>query len=308
MAVNNPLGLALEANPGEWDIELKLFDILATYLPQDSVLSSQDAAEQINSLFPNNRPGDDEKESPGSFLSEFWDLMFRIGYQLDYQDVPMQRFISLIKALRQLPSEITLENGSRVWQDLPDLPIYLTERWHSKLPRHSDSSLPVVLIRRLYRGCDFQDRCSHCLCLGLEPLEYMPGAEKLHRWKNLNGLIAHLTNEEIYGGLYRALTSISMSLESDDKKTIKTIVASLVPTAAIWFVLCGPKIYNACQEEKCKDSDVRGKLWRGTPGYSKERWDFWRSRFTELSTHPEAEVETKDACQVATAAIDAVAG
>ncbi|KAL1970452.1 hypothetical protein VTN77DRAFT_4096 [Rasamsonia byssochlamydoides] len=140
----NPLGLQLEATPGEWDIELKLFDILTTYLPQDSALSAQHAAEQINSLFPTNRPGEDEKESPGSFLAEFWDLMFRVAYQLDYQDVPMQRFISLIKALRQLPSNITLENGSRVWQDLPDLPIYLTERWHR-----------------------------------LNPLEYMPGDEQL---------------------------------------------------------------------------------------------------------------------------------
>lgn len=133
MAVNNPLGLQLEANPGEWDIELKLFDILTTYLPRDSAWSAPHAAEQINGLFPNNRPGnDDEKESPGSFLAEFWDLMFRIAYQLDYRDVPMQRVISLIKALQQLPSDIKLEDGSRVWQDLPHLPIFLTERWHSK--------------------------------------------------------------------------------------------------------------------------------------------------------------------------------
>lgn len=120
-------------------------------------------------------------------------------------------------------------------------------------------------------------------------------------------MTAYLTNEGIYGGLYRALASISMSLENDDKKTMKTTVASLVPTAAIWFEHCSPKIYSACQEEKCNDSGARGKIWRGNPGYSKERWGFWRRRFAELSAHPEAEGETKDACRAAISAMDAVA-
>jgi hypothetical protein len=143
MAAKNPLNLQLEANPGEWDIENKLFDILTTYLPQDSALSSEQAAEQINSLFPDNRPGDEEKESSGSFLAEFWDLMVRIAYQLDYQDVPMQRFIGLMKALRQLPSDIMLKDGLRLWQDLPSFSMFLIERWNRTFVSHT------VCIRRL---------------------------------------------------------------------------------------------------------------------------------------------------------------
>ena len=58
--------------------------------------------------------------------------MVRIAYQLDYGGVPMQRFIDLVKALRQLPSSITLEDGLRVWQDLPNFSMFVTERWHRK--------------------------------------------------------------------------------------------------------------------------------------------------------------------------------
>jgi hypothetical protein len=115
-------------------------------------------------------------------------------------------------------------------------------------------------------------------------------------------LIAHLTNEEIYPGLYRALESLSISLERDAKSI------NLAPTAAIWFVLCGQRIYDACLREKCKNTGARGKLWRGNPGFNKERWDFWRRRLTELSTLLEAEGEIEAAIRDATSSMDAVAG
>ena len=39
---------------------------------------------------------------------------------------------------------------------------------------------------------------------------------------------------------------------------------------------------------------TRGKLWTGKPGYSRERWDFWKSRFFEAAARTsDLDEETK---------------
>lgn len=51
-----------------------------------------EVASQINELFPYNRPGDpDEHEGGTDFLYEFWDVMFRIAPQLNYNEELIQR-------------------------------------------------------------------------------------------------------------------------------------------------------------------------------------------------------------------------
>lgn len=79
-----------------------------------------------------------------------------------------------------------------------------------------------------------------------------------------------------------------------------------VPAAAVWFALCPSVIYNACQWQECADCAVSGALWKGEPqqGYSIARWDFWRKRFGEVASSPEATEETKEACTMAIEGMD----
>ena len=137
MAVNNTLGLQIDSNPGEWEIENKLFNILTTYLPKDSNVTAQFAAEDINALFPRHRKDQGEIEEPSSFLSELWDLIFRVIQQVDYKSEPAQRFIGLIIALKALPSTTTFDRGhgaEKLWLDLPGMEYQIGEVWNSMSP------------------------------------------------------------------------------------------------------------------------------------------------------------------------------
>ncbi|KAE8402363.1 hypothetical protein BDV37DRAFT_284844 [Aspergillus pseudonomiae] len=272
MNPENPLNLQREGVPGEWDVEDKLFEILTTYLPPVSDMTAGQAAEQINRLFPANRPEGSDKESPESFLFEFWDLMIKVACQLDHEEIPMQRFVNLLKALRQLPANVVLGDGTPAWRDLPHFSMYLSEEWNSFNPRESG-----------------------------------PDDERLCRWINLNGLMIYLDNGELLDGLSRALVTISLCLESDEGKA-QASVMSLVPAAAKWFKLCGSKIYKASQAGECRDSEVRGQLWKGDPGYCMPRWEFWRTRLAQLAEYPESEQITKEMCLTALSVMDQAAG
>lgn len=78
-------------------------NVLFKYLPQDSSIAPQQAAEQILALLPGEKPNEESTQRPSreGFLCGLWDLMFRVAYQLDYREEPMQHFINLIRILRE---------------------------------------------------------------------------------------------------------------------------------------------------------------------------------------------------------------
>lgn len=162
---------------------------------------------------------------------------------------------------------------------------------------------------------------SHTLLLDAD-IPGMPTPEspnKAHRrGKNINGLIAHFTNKGIYQGQYRAIAMIHRALECNDGRSRKklhlqlrkTTIAYRVPTAAIYLILCAPKLFEACKQRKCQDSEATGELWKGEParGYSVARWEFWRSRFVVIIDHSDATEETRESCRAAIEAMDAAVG
>lgn len=288
MATTNPLNIDIECYHPPSDEEQTIFDILTVYLPKDSPISPQQAAHQITSLLPDNQPDENviDKPSRGGFLCSLWELMFRIADQLDYRGEPMQRFIMLIEAIRKTPVLFMKENywftdGARVWQDMPYFSMMLCERWNSM------------------------------------PTPESPG-EAHRRAKNINGLIAHFTNKGIYQGQYRAIAMTHHALECNDGRSRKKLhlqlrkstIAYRVPTAAIYLILCAPKLFEACKQRKCQDSEATGELWKGEParGYSVARWEFWRSRFVVIIDHFDATEETRESCRAAIEAMDAAVG
>ena len=290
MVSNNSLSLRLEMashlKPGE--IEHKVFDILLLYLPENGKLSTKDAADLIDGLYPTKRPGD-EKESPEEFLSNLWNITNRLAGQIDCDTVPMNRLVSLIKTVRDLPSKQTLQPLApsdyrrRVWQDLPGMFLDLGELYRREC---------LMLLRT--KSLDAKICALEINIFGLQPetTEYL-------RWRNTNSFIALLAAEGMGSCYYYALLTARMALEevktkTKEKKEMKTIVQCYVPVAATYFILCTPALYDACLLRWGADSGhVGGPLWNGVRGYSVERWQFWMSRFEELAGHEFATSETK---------------
>ncbi|KAG5818955.1 hypothetical protein H9Q71_001208 [Fusarium xylarioides] len=160
----NSLQFQLDAGFSEMtDTEREMTLILTSFLSETQPIAASEAVAQINSLFPHQPEKDGNKRSSGGFLAAFWDLAFQIAIQLDYQTQQMQDFISLIKALRDLPSTAIPEDHRRLWQDLPDLSLFFTERWN-QAGVTNQATIPPETIRH---------------------------------WINLNGLAAYLTIENL---------------------------------------------------------------------------------------------------------------
>lgn len=85
------------------------------------------------------------------------------------------------------------------------------------------------------------------------------------------------------------------------------VLDGLVPAAAQWIFYAGHFIYNSQQEwEKSEtrgDPARGGDKWNGKKGFCKERWDFWKSRFSWVAELPELMDETKTIATQAVAAM-----
>lgn len=101
VVASNPLELEYTTSEDPSEDERAIFDCLATYLPAESSVTADEAVQQIIALFP-----EDLDTTGTNFIYRFWQLVFCIGSQLDCQQKPMQRFITLLRALEILPDEI----------------------------------------------------------------------------------------------------------------------------------------------------------------------------------------------------------
>ena len=140
MADSTPLNLVLESpvnEPGV--ISKRLFHILNTYIQPNATLSPANAAQEIDKLFPLNRPKDEgshgrKNEEPGSFLWKMWRIVISVAQQIPWRHPGQTRLIELIQALEDLPEPMMVEIGSwgeqAIWSDLPILGPVMTECGH----------------------------------------------------------------------------------------------------------------------------------------------------------------------------------
>ncbi|KAF4338432.1 hypothetical protein FBEOM_7701 [Fusarium beomiforme] len=168
--MNDPNSLQIQLDAGFSDMpdnEQEIFLLLTSFLSETQPLTAPEVSVQIHNLFPHQPEKDGKKKSPGGFLAAFWDLMFQIAVQLDYKAQPMKKFISLLKALRDMPSTAVLEDGRRLWQDLPDLALFFTERWNQTIRRwiNLNGLAAYLTIENIYGGWY---RALESIKLGLE--------------------------------------------------------------------------------------------------------------------------------------------
>jgi hypothetical protein len=148
-------------------------------------------------------------------------------------------------------------------------------------------------------------------------------APEISAWTSYNYLLARLDVD----GLFNSLSSYGLwalrgaleqnFVEDDDGEASNpaTRVVKLnanVPTAVVWVLVAGKKMY--AQEEdadpKSKKKGVRLEelgqgqyMWPYSAKFSKERWTFWRARFDDIVNVEKIADETR---RVAKEAIDAM--
>ncbi|TEB27404.1 hypothetical protein FA13DRAFT_1736527 [Coprinellus micaceus] len=230
-------------------IELGVYDILAGIIESRSATSIS-AAQQLNSLFPTNRPQTSAgNEAPESFLWEFWGIVAKV-----VAETPL---IDFLKALRDLldPVELQLENwGSvKLWADLP-------------------------LLGPVFR----------------EALDTYQGM-------NLEAFLARLTQAGIANWSWLGLVSLHAALEVEPDSRARAykeqgpILEASVPRAVIWLEIAGRKLYEGATERALRDEKYgSGGNWKGSAGFSQERWDYWKKRFSEISVQEQASDATKN--------------
>ncbi|CCC10873.1 unnamed protein product [Sordaria macrospora k-hell] len=122
--------------------------------------------------------------------------------------------------------------------------------------------------------------------LSFEPVK---DPEAYEKWCNLNAFVATLLSTgaiswrelpiwELRDGLEESLEELSQ-----ENKDTRVVVATL------WIKHTGNFIWEQALSGKLEDLDETdsrmlraGELYHGQPGYSRDRWDFWKKRLGEL--------------------------
>jgi len=67
-----------------------------------------------------------------------------------------------------------------------------------------------------------------------------------------------------------------------------------VPAASQWFLHGSRHLLQLCRNEEKSYFREESELWKGKPGFSKERWEFWKERLAKLVTVEELSEGTRD--------------
>ena len=88
----------ITSNEEPWVINQRIFDILNTFLQPNATLSPMTAAQEIDKLFPLNRPRekDKENEGPESFLWEMWGVVISVAEQIPWKHLGQTRLEEVI--------------------------------------------------------------------------------------------------------------------------------------------------------------------------------------------------------------------
>jgi hypothetical protein len=117
--------------------------------------------------------------------------------------------------------------------------------------------------------------------------------------RNLNAFMARLTRDGVSGCSYQALIAFSQALETPEPYTITRTTDVLI--VYDWLRLAGRKLMAA----EIKGARVRGELWdKEKPGFSQQRWNFWRRRLLDIEGDEGYDVQTREVARTARNILD----
>lgn len=85
------------------DIGIEMFDILSNMLDPWTISTPKEAAFRINALYlshQNQITSTEKKKATGTFLFQFWHLVFKIALQLPHDGIQQYYLLNLVEAIR----------------------------------------------------------------------------------------------------------------------------------------------------------------------------------------------------------------
>ncbi|KAF8803326.1 hypothetical protein BYT27DRAFT_7340991 [Phlegmacium glaucopus] len=224
----------------------------------NATLSPTNAAQEIDKLFPLNRPREEDRESEGpeSFLFEMWGVVTSVAEQIPWNHPGQTRLVEVIQALKDLPGPTTVQMDDwsklAIWSDLPLLGPVMTE--HGYTIDVGDTSARLT-------QSGLADRSKH---FSIQDFRAAFEEEPDQRSK---AYLKQGPRLDVY-----------------------------VPLEAIWILLCGNVIFAHCRNPGTPLAGFKdaGKNWKGVYEFSIERWNFWKKRFGEIKGHDQASDQTKE--------------
>ncbi|KAF1851739.1 uncharacterized protein K460DRAFT_401756 [Cucurbitaria berberidis CBS 394.84] len=127
--------------------------------------------------------------------------------------------------------------------------------------------------------------------------------EEVDAWTSLNFFFARITAKGLGDFAIFSIWAMREALETDYKDNAEATAVqqydAYVPAAATWVLGMGRDLPQ--QEKDLTPTDPNqgdpargGELWKGKSEFSKERWMFWKKRFTVVGEMKEVAEETRD--------------
>jgi len=113
----------------------------------------------------------------------------------------------------------------------------------------------------------------------------IPSSEESSEWLSLNSFAARLKREDLIYGTYFAICRLRGALEEENP--VREVANSEISVASEWIIRSGIVLYREARNGVTQDDEPvmrSGPLYKGQPGLCPERWLFWKSRLSNVST------------------------
>ncbi|KAI1406936.1 hypothetical protein F5Y13DRAFT_207131 [Hypoxylon sp. FL1857] len=245
-------GIELDRTTWHWEsfVAKPVFYIFRNYLRSGSDVSASQAAQAIADMKPWDADG---YKTWGYFeLTELWPAIFRIVEQIPYDHIAQDKLVKVFRELEQLPDTgLKRWSGGQLWRELPVLGETMRYEWERDRvgdDEEEQAKLDQAWIRY------------HAFCARLDAAGII-SSEREQIWSLRDAL------EE---------PNPPQSLELDTKLTLAALYMEYNGTSLFQELLANP--YPAITESVGR-LHKPGSLFKGVPGLSPERWEFWTDRF-----------------------------
>ncbi|KAK4653969.1 hypothetical protein QC762_510247 [Podospora pseudocomata] len=230
--------------------EADVLDTLAKALnsSDDSAVVAVNLEDELRQLIASSK----STKAADTLLWNLWVMLFEV-----VRIVPIEHpwHAALAAGMNNLRSRgglvVELEDCTLNWADLPDLSMYVFDKW--------------------FDPTELDDYTS----------------EDIDAWKRWNSFASQLLNEEYMNWIIFPYWELRSALEFPPPED-PTIFECRLWVATQWLTQCAELVYNEMTcgvdlEEKTKSAIKPGPLCEGVYPRSLQRWEFWRGRLEALA-------------------------
>ena len=130
----------------------------------------------------------------------------------------------------------------------------------------------------------------------------IPDNDSVQKWINLTSFAARLLDKGFAQWTNFAIWALRAALEQPT--SAGPIMNCDVTTATEWIFQGGEALFKLLKEDGLTEDEARstrnGILYDGMPGLCRERWDFWKLRFSEVSEELDGDIRERAICAAET--------